>query len=77
MALVFQYIPQVNPEGHVYVLIHDLGKMYCDTFIFDDVGEIDSYHRELEVTESVWTSYHQINRIPHRSFGNLKLALLG
>ena len=31
------------------LLIHDLGEIYAgDTFIFDDVGKRDSYHRELE-----------------------------
>ena len=52
MALVFQeYIPEeVNLEKVMsMLLIHDLGEIYAgDTFIFDDVGKRDSYHRELE-----------------------------
>ena len=52
MALVFrEYIPEeVNLEKVMsMLLIHDLGEIYAgDTFIFDDVGKIDSYHRELE-----------------------------
>ena len=52
MALVFrEYIPEeVNLEKVMsMLLIHDLGEIYAgDTFIFDDVGKRDSYHRELE-----------------------------
>ena len=52
MALVFrEYIPEeVNLEKVMsMLLIHDLGEIYAgDTFIFDDVGKSDSYHRELE-----------------------------
>ncbi|WP_247948707.1 HD domain-containing protein [Streptococcus gordonii] len=52
MALVFrEYIPEeVNMEKVMsMLLIHDLGEIYAgDTFIFDDVGKSDSYHRELE-----------------------------
>ena len=52
MALVFrEYIPEeVNLEKIMsMLLIHDLGEIYAgDTFIFDDVGKRDSYHRELE-----------------------------
>ena len=52
MALVFrEYIPEeVNLEKVMsMLLIHDLGEIYAgNTFIFDDVGKRDSYHRELE-----------------------------